>query len=110
MGKRWQAMDLKGRGLQGLNIHLKRVMKSRRRAYALWLLFPLGLHRFYLGEPRGGMAYPALGLAALLAGGLWWLPLGGMLALALYDLYWIDGRVTALNKRIRLEAFLKGPP
>ncbi len=116
--KRWQQMDLQGGGLQGLNLSLKKALRKRGFAYALWLLFPLGLHRLYLREPWGAMAYVLLTLGTWL---LWqspwaWVPPALMMALALFDLYWIDQRVTALNKRIRMEAFFraaqkaKGPP
>jgi TM2 domain-containing membrane protein YozV len=42
---------------------LAREMKRRPVAYALLALFPLGLHRFYLAERVGGLAY--LGLTCL---------------------------------------------
>ncbi len=107
----WKKIDLEGAGLQTLNLYLSRRMKKRRTAYLLWLLFPLGAHRFYLEERLGATAYLGTTLLALLL----WAVLDTLLAVgplllafgfALYDLIWIDRRVTAFNKRTRMELYL----
>lgn len=118
MSRSWQELNLKGGGLQAVNAALAQAMRSRPLAYAAWVLFPLGLHRFYLGEPRGGAAFPALTLIALGTGWLapawWWLlPSALLAALAIHDLFWIDRRVVAYNKELRVQLFLrkgKRPP
>jgi TM2 domain-containing membrane protein YozV len=118
MGKAWQKLDLEGGGLQAVNALLARQMRSRPHAYLAWILFPLGLHRFYLAEPRGGWAFVALSLAvavtAWLAPAWWWLaPLAVLLGLAIHDLFWIDRRVVSVNKELRMQLFLrkgKTPP
>ena len=109
MSKAWKHLDLGGGGLQQANLQLARSMRRRPVAYAWLLLFPLGAHRWYLREPIGAAAYPAL--SALAA--FWWPAAIAMPAFAAFDLWWIDRRVTALNKRIRMQAFLRdapGPP
>jgi len=112
MAKAWQKLNLEGGGLQAVNALLAQKMRSRARAYIAWALFPLGLHRFYLLEPRGGAAFPVLSLAvaatAWLAPGWWWLlPLAALLGLAVHDLFWIEGRVVRLNKELRMQLFLR---
>ncbi|MFA9459850.1 TM2 domain-containing protein [Thiohalorhabdus methylotrophus] len=110
MGKQWEAMDLKGGGLQQVQMAYKSVARTRLGAYLRWLLFPLGLHRFYLLERRGGLAYPAASLIALgvqLAFGLPWLWLVPGLA-ALADLFWIPGRLVRINKELRLQTMMSG--
>lgn len=112
MAKAWQKLNLEGGGLQAVNALLARQMRSRPRAYVAWILFPLGLHRFYLAEPLGGLAFILLSLAlattAWLAPAPWWLlPLAALLALAAYDLFWIDRRVVSLNKELRMQLFLR---
>lgn len=104
-------MDLGGAGLQSLNLRLARQLKSRRKAYLLLAVFPLGVHRFYLESPVLAALYPAAGVAALLLQwhglGLWAALVGALMTLAaVADLWWIEGRVAALNKRKRLQAFL----
>lgn len=107
----WKKIDLEGAGLQALNLHLARRMKRRGIAYAFWLLFPLGGHRFYLEERIGGFAYLGATLLSLLLGTFMqtpaaFAPLLAACGFALYDLAWIDRRVTALNKCIRMELYL----
>ena len=111
MNNSWKRFDLRGGGLQSINLHLARHLKKRRTAYLLLALFPLGLHRLYLASPGGALVFPAATLiAALLALAGWWpaaLAVGaGMAALALLDARQIDGRVAELNKRRRLQAYL----
>lgn len=118
MSKAWKQLDLEGAGLQRLNMTLAREMKRRPTAYALLLLFPLGLHRFYLGEPIGGTACLALSVLAVAlavtAGPAWALTaLLPVVLLAAFDLLWIDRRVTRYNKALRMRRFLRpgnGPP
>lgn len=112
MSKAWKELDLEGGGLQSVNAKLAREMRTRPAAYAAWILFPLGLHRFYLREPLGGGGFPALTVATLalafLAPGAWWLaPLGAGVLWALVDLWWIDRRVTDYNKALRKQVFLR---
>lgn len=104
MGASWKRSDLAGGGLQAVNLKLARVLRKRTVAYALWLAFPLGAHRWYLRERYGALAYLALTAAA------WFFPwvAFGSAAFALFDLWWIDGRVTRLNKRLRMEVALRG--
>ncbi len=111
MSDAWKQLDLEGAGLQSLNASLTRHMRKARTAYLLCLLFPLGLHRFYLKEPIGGALYVALGLATLTLGLLGnvlaLVPMGAALALLVFDLVWIDRRVTRYNKSLRMAQFLK---
>jgi len=112
MSKAWQKLNLEGGGLQAVNAVLANEMRSRNRAYVAWILFPLGLHRFYLAEPRGGWAFVALSLfvaATLWLAPAWWwlLPAAFLAALAVYDLFWIDRRVVAYNKQLRMQLFLR---
>jgi len=108
MGKQWQGMDLKGGGLQQTQIAYKAAARTYVGAYLRWLLFPLGLHRFYLRESRVAWAYPAatiVAAAAHFAAGfpwLWLLPALGAVA----DLFWIPNRLVAVNKEIRMQTML----
>jgi hypothetical protein len=106
----WQALDLGGGGLQQANLALARRLKRRRRAYFLLAVAPLGLHRAYLEDRRGAWLWRAAA-AAFTAAAL--LDLGAAVAAAAllvaalaYDAWWIDRRVTAINKRIRQEVYL----
>jgi TM2 domain-containing membrane protein YozV len=112
MSKAWKKLDLEGGGLQAVNAKLASEMRSRPAAYTAWVLFPLGLHRFYLREPLGGSGFLVLSLATLalvfLAPAAWWLlPLVGAGVWALVDLWWIDRRVTHYNKELRKHVFLR---
>lgn len=110
MSEAWKQLDLEGEGLQSANLRLVRLMKKRPKAYALLVLFPLGLHRAYLEDQRGAWMYRTLGLSILFA---WWLSQGWialMLAaliagFALYDIRWIEDRVAALNKALRMTVY-----
>lgn len=110
MSEAWKHLDLEGEGLQSANLRLVRLMKKRSRAYALLALFPLGLHRAYLEDVRGAWIYRALSVATLLAGwlGQGWaaLAIAGLGAgFALYDIRWIEDRVAALNKALRMAIY-----
>jgi TM2 domain-containing membrane protein YozV len=112
MGKAWRNLNLDGGGLQAVNALLAARMRRRPQAYAAWILFPLGLHRFYLGEPRGGLAFLVLTATAALTGWFapawWWLlPTVAVAGLAVHDLFWIDRRVVACNKELRMQLFLR---
>jgi TM2 domain-containing membrane protein YozV len=113
--KAWKTLDLGGGGLQEANRSLAGLLRRKRTAYLLWLLFPLGAHRFYLAHARGGLAY-AGALLVLVAAGVagWtaaaWVLAGALAAAALLDLRWIDRRVTALNKQLRMQAYLRPVP
>lgn len=110
MARSWKKLDLGGGGLQSANLVLVQRLKRRGRAYAWWLLFPLGAHRFYLNE-SGAWLYPvATGAALLLAQNYpaaAWVVGVLLLAAGLYDLLRIDRRVTEINKRIRMETYLR---
>jgi len=110
--KAWQAIDLAGGGLQSVNVRLRRAMRKRTIAYGLWLLFPVGAHRFYLRSPAGGLVYLVLSIgslaAALAVGGPYAWPGAALLsALALFDLWWIDGAVTRVNKALRMSMLMR---
>ncbi len=111
MKDRWRQLDLQGGGLQAANQTYVARMKRRRVAYGLWLLFPLGLHRAYLEDRRGNLAYVAATVTALgawLAGvrPVWEGAIVLSLIFALHDLWWIDRRVTELNKALRMAVSL----
>lgn len=112
MKKAWKQLDLGGEGLQTLNAQYTRQMRRRSMAYAAMLLFPLGVHRWYLREPIGALAYLALSLAAII--GALTLGLTGFAApaaaaglFACFDLFWTDRRVVALNKSLRMSRFMR---
>jgi len=111
MGKAWRRLDLAGGGLQAANIRLASRLKQRRVAYALLALFPLGLHRRYLEERRGPWMYAAASslaiVLAVLGHALPALATAALVVLAaVFDAFWIDGRITRINKAIRREVFL----
>ena len=110
MSGSWKRLDLGGGGLQQANLQLARALRKRCTAYVLWIAFPVGAHRWYLREPIGAIVYCVLALATAAA----WQAVLPALAFALFDLWWIDRRVTRLNKRLRMEAYLHpgagGPP
>jgi hypothetical protein len=108
-------MDLAGGGLQSANIRLARLLKRRRIAYALLLLFPVGAHRAYLEDRRGALLYcmgsavAVLSLATgatLLGGALGAVLIGG----ALLDVRWIESTVARINKRLRVEVYMSQTP
>lgn len=115
MTKAWKKLDLEGGGLQSANLQLARRLKRRPLAHALWLAFPLGAHAWYLRSYARAAAYLAL---SLIAAGLYFAfhrlaaltPLIGSAALALTDLFWIERRLVALNKAIRMQVYLHQAP
>ncbi|HSD42241.1 MAG TPA: hypothetical protein VLD36_10265 [Burkholderiales bacterium] len=116
MSEAWKRLDLGGAGLQRTNLELAGRLKRRGRAWALLLVAPLGLHRAYLDDRLGAWLWRAASLVTV-AAAVWSLQLAAglglaMLAAAAYDAWWIDRRVTRLNKRIRRDVFLGGeaPP
>jgi TM2 domain-containing membrane protein YozV len=111
MGPSWKTRDLGGGGLQSANLRLARSLKRRRVAYTLLALSCLGLHRLYLEDRRGALLWllgaVATVLAVILIPWPWaWLALVAPGAGLIHDAVWIDRRVTELNKRIRMAAWL----
>ncbi|MCW5606390.1 MAG: hypothetical protein KIT18_17745 [Burkholderiales bacterium] len=112
-GEAWKTLDLKGDGLQSVNLQLAARLRKRGTAYALLALFTLGLHRDYLHDRCGAWLYRtgtltvvvtlltghpvmAAGLAAVLV------------AAAVYDAFHVDEAVARVNRRLRVEICL-GP-
>ncbi len=112
MTRAWEKLDLEGSGLQGANRRLVRRLKKPITAYLLWFLFPLGAHRIYLEKKIPALAYAGLSaLSAVLylshAGWIAVAPAVIAIGWALYDLVWIDRRITRLNKQIRMAEYLR---
>lgn len=112
MALAWQKLDLEGGGLQSANLRLIRHLKRRKTAYLLWILFPLGAHRIYLDDlPRAfgyaGLTAVTIVLYLSLPGGWALGPAALAILWALYDLVWIERRITRLNKQIRLAEYLR---
>lgn len=108
----WKHLDLEGEGLQSLNLRYSRTMRRPGRAYALMLLFPLGLHRWYLKSPVAAVAYPLLTALTLWQWRVWDEPMvlgmsAALLIFLLFDLFWIRRRCIALNKTLRLRQFMQ---
>ena len=118
MDPSWKERNLGGGGLQSANIRLARLLKRRRLAYVLLLLFPLGAHRFYLEDRRGALLYClgfAAGLVSLVAGAkpVAWALGAVLIGAALLDIRWIEKAVVRINKRLRIEVYMSetpGPP
>lgn len=113
MSRPWQKLDLSGGGLQSVNQQLTRRLRKRTTTWALWPLFPLGLHRLYLGDRRGAIALPLLTLGALAIGWAGWLPVAAALATVvvgwgIVDLFRIERLRAEVNKTLRKSAFLGG--
>lgn len=110
MSDTWQRGDLGGGGLQSANLRLARLLRRRHIAYALLLLFPLGLHRNYLHDARGAWCYRAAALLVVASAWLWTiaLPVGGaiVLAAAVIDAVRMDDTIARVNKRIRIDVYL----
>jgi hypothetical protein len=110
----WRGLDLGGGGLQAANIRLAQALKRRPRAYARLAAFPLGLHRAYLDDPRGAWLYRGASVVALAAFAIDWrvaLPIVCLIAAAVvHDFFWIERRIVALNKTIRVAVYLSQSP
>jgi hypothetical protein len=110
MSAGWRGRDLGGGGLQAANLALAQRLKRRSRAYALLAVAPLGLHRSYLDSPRGAWAWRAAGVAVILLAILdpaaGWAGAAALLLCALAEAFWIDRRITALNKALRRAVYL----
>jgi hypothetical protein len=116
LSEAWKRLDLGGAGLQRANRELAGRLKRRRRAWVLLVAAPLGLHRAYLEDRTGAWLWRGASAVTAVAA-FWDLRVAAGLAIALlaaaaHDAWWIDRRVTALNKRIRRDVFLAGeaPP
>jgi hypothetical protein len=110
MAGAWRDLDLNGGGLQAANREISRRLRRRPAAYALACLYPLGLHRDYLGDRRGAWLYRlATGLTAI---GAWLHPAalaigaGAVTLAAIVDLARMESRIAAANKRIRMAVYL----
>jgi len=113
MNTKWRELDLDGGGLQAANLRLARMLRRRTVAYGLLLVFPLGAHRWYLAEPRSAILYPVLSTAAATAGyaDMTVIMMAALLALAAllaWDLYTLEDRIVAFNKRQRMAVYLSG--
>lgn len=114
MSDAWKNLNLEGDGLQTANLKLVQQMKKRRQAYILLAFFPLGLHRDYLEDVRGAWLYRIASIVAV-AGfwlGYFW-PALALVALitgfAIYDIRWIEDKVAAINKALRIQAYKAKP-
>lgn len=112
MSEAWKELNLEGEGLQSANIKLARMLKKRATAYLLMgSLFPLGQHRAYLDDRVGAWGYRMASLIAIalfLFGQIW---VGGIIllligAFVVYDIHWVDERVAALNKALRVKIYM----
>ena len=105
----WKQLDLEGQGLQTLNLRLARQLKKAWRAYALMALFPLGLHRAYLGDRLGAWAWRAASVFTaflLLREEPWGLAALAVLAIALLvDALRMEDRRAAYNRALRRQAY-----
>ena len=110
MSDAWKNLDLEGEGLQAANLKLVQQMKKRKQAYILLAFFPLGWHRDYLEDLRGGWLYriaSVITVAVLWSGFIWpGLALAVLIiGFALYDIRWIEDKVAAINKALRIQAY-----
>ena len=110
MSDAWKNLDLEGEGLQAANLKLVQQMKKRKQAYLLLAFFPLGWHRDYLEDLRGGWLYRIASVitVAILWSGFMWAGLALavlIIGFALYDIRWIEDKVAAINKALRIRAY-----
>ncbi len=115
MSEAWKNLDLGGGGLQAANLKLARTLRRKRTAYLLWLLFPLGGHRFYLKDAIGGAAYivasaALLGAVVLDSKAAAFAISAALVVVAAFDLWRIERRVINVNKRLRMNAYLRQVP
>ncbi len=111
MTNAWKQWDFAGAGLQTVNLELTKRLRKRPLIYGLWVLFPLGLHAFYLRERGRGLLYLAgslvLGASAALAPWPYVAGLGAIMVIAaLIDVATLDRRLTAYNKALRVALLL----
>lgn len=111
MNPSWKQKNLAGGGLQSANIRLARLLKRRRTAYALLLLFPLGAHRAYLEDRREALLYCLGSVAAVMslisgAALVSWALAALLAGAALLDIRWIENAVVRINKRLRMEVYM----
>ena len=105
----WKHLNLEGQGLQSLNLRLVRQLKKPARAYALLALFPLGLHRSYVGDRRGAWAWRLASLVTLFL--LLWRWPWGLCALAALmialagDAIGTESRCARRNRELRRRAY-----
>lgn len=111
MTPKWRKLDLEGGGLQAANLRLARTLRRRTLAWALLAAFPLGLHRWYLGQRRSAALFPLLTATAVAAA--WWaqapVAIAALLALAalfVHDILTLEQRISAINKKLRMAAYL----
>lgn len=114
MSDAWKNLDLEGDGLQAANMKLVQQMKKRRQAYILLAFFPLGLHRDYLEDVRAGWLYRIASVAAIAGYWLGYIWPAALLTIliagfALYDIRWIEDRVAAINKALRIQTYKTKP-
>jgi len=115
MNKRWTKFDLGGGGLQSANLRLSALLRKRSSAYAMLALFPLGMHRDYLRDPRGAWLYrgvTALAIAAYLLGETM-ISAVGLAALAcgaIYDMVHLEHMIARFNKQLRMQIYLRQAP
>lgn len=111
MTAKWRELDLQGGGLQAANLRLARALRRRNVAWSLLLVFPLGAHRWYLGERRSAMLFPLLAAVAIACALAGWtaaalgtlLPLGILLV---HDVLTLERRLADANKRLRMAHYL----
>lgn len=115
MNKRWTEFNLGGGGLQSANLQLAALLRKRSSAYALLALFPLGLHRDYLRDPRGAWLYRAgtgLAVASYLLGEN--MISAGVLAVlsvgAIIDMLRLEHVIVRVNKQLRMQVYLRQTP
>lgn len=115
MSEAWKQLNLDGGGLQSANLQLAALLRKRRTAFALIALFPLGLHRDYLRDRRGAWLYRGtalLGAGCYLAGQqlLSMALFAALAACAIYETFCIDDAVAQINKRLRMQIYLRQSP
>jgi len=111
MTAKWRELDLEGGGLQSANMRLARSLRRRNIAWGLLLIFPLGAHRWYLGERLTAPLYPLLTVAAAAFALMGWttaalLKLLALSVLLAYDILTLERRLVAVNKRLRMAVYL----
>lgn len=111
MTAKWRELDLQGGGLQAANLRLARALRRRNVVWSLLLVFPLGAHRWYLGERRSAMLFPLLAAAAIACALAGWTAaaLGALLllgALLVHDVLTLERRLAEANKRLRMAHYL----